>query len=79
MMYRTDASLRELNRGAELSVSLSLKEAGMAETTILQSFVAMQERKLQAKVDAIAQGGQMAVNHQVGGKGIIAISQSGYF
>jgi hypothetical protein len=37
----------------------------MADTTILQSFVAMQERKLQAKVDAIAQGGQMAVNHQV--------------
>lgn len=47
----------------------------MADTTILQSFVAMQERKLQAKVDAIAQGGQMAVNHQVAGKGSL---QSGY-
>jgi hypothetical protein len=43
----------------------------MADTTILQSFVAMQERKLQAKVDAIAQGGQMAVNHQVSGKGML--------
>jgi hypothetical protein len=43
----------------------------MAETTILQSFVAMQERKLQAKVDAIAQGGQMAVTRQVGGTGAL--------
>lgn len=47
----------------------------MADTTILQSFVAMQERKLRAKVDAIAQGGQMAVNHQVSGMGTL---QSGY-
>jgi hypothetical protein len=45
------------------------KGGDMADTTILQSFVAMQERKLQAKVDAIAQGGQMAVNHQVSGTG----------
>jgi hypothetical protein len=43
----------------------------MADTTILQSFVAMQERKLQAKVEAIAQGGQMAVNHQVSGNGML--------
>jgi hypothetical protein len=43
----------------------------MADSTILQSFVAMQERKLQAKVDAIAQGGQMAVNHQVSGRGAL--------
>jgi hypothetical protein len=43
----------------------------MADTTILQSFVAMQERKLQAKVDAIAQGGQMAVSHQVRGTGAL--------
>lgn len=43
----------------------------MADTTILQSFVAMQERKLRAKVDAIAQGGQMAVNHQVSGTGAL--------
>lgn len=43
----------------------------MADTTILQSFVAMQERKLQAKVEAIAQGGQMAVNHQVSGMGAL--------
>jgi|HubBroStandDraft_4_1064222.scaffolds.fasta_scaffold263226_2 hypothetical protein len=41
----------------------------MADTTILESFVAMQERKLQAKVDAIAQGGQMAVNRQVSAPG----------
>ena len=43
----------------------------MADTTILESFVAMQERKLQAKVEAIAQGGQMAVNHQVSGMGAL--------
>lgn len=47
----------------------------MADTTILESFVAMQRRKLQAKVEAIAQGGQMAVNYQVSGKGPL---QSGY-
>jgi hypothetical protein len=51
----------------------------MADTTILQSFVAMQERKLQAKVDAIAQGGQLAVNHNVSGKGSVhAPSQDVY-
>jgi hypothetical protein len=50
---------------------LKPKEADMADTTILQSFVAMQERKLQAKVDAIAQGGQMAVYHQLSGRGVL--------
>ena len=50
----------------------------MADTTILQSFVAMQERKLRAKVDAIAQGGQMAVNHQVSGKGALQSDQDVY-
>lgn len=50
----------------------------MADTTILQSFVAMQERKLRAKVDAIAQGGQMAVNHQVSGKGALQPNQDVY-
>lgn len=51
----------------------------MADTTILQSFVAMQERKLQAKVDAIAQGGQMAVNHQVSGKGMLQSANQGIY
>jgi len=51
----------------------------MADTTILQSFVAMQERKLQAKVDAIAQGGQMAVNHQVSGKGMLQSANQGVY
>ena len=45
------------------------KEAHMANTNNLQSFVAAHERKFQAKVDAAAQGRQIAVHRQPVGDG----------
>jgi hypothetical protein len=63
-----------MQRGGNTLKNLKPQGGDMADTTILQSFVALQERKLRAKVEAIAQGGQMAVNHQVSGMGMLQSS-----